>query len=121
MREEVVGGWKRLHKEELHNLYTSPNIIRVVKSRPMRWIGQVAHMGEMRNTYKILVRKTEWKRSCRRPKYRENYYIRMALREIGWDGIDWINLAQNRAQLWALVNTVINIWVPQKVGIFLTS
>jgi hypothetical protein len=58
-REEVVGGWKRLHNEELHNFYTSSNTIRVIKSRIMRWAGLAAHMGEMRNIYKILTGKPE--------------------------------------------------------------
>jgi hypothetical protein len=62
--EEVAGGWRRLHSEELHNLYTSPNIIAVIKSRKMRWAGDISHIGEMRNVYKISVRKQEetaWK------------------------------------------------------------
>jgi hypothetical protein len=58
-KEEVAGGWRRLHNEELHNLYTSPNIIRVIKSRRVRWAGPVARMREMRNSYRILVRKPE--------------------------------------------------------------
>jgi hypothetical protein len=60
-REEVAGGWRRLHDEELHNLYASPNIIRAVKSRRMRWVVHVRCKGEMRNTYKILIRKPEEK------------------------------------------------------------
>jgi hypothetical protein len=58
-REKVVGGWGRLHNEELHNLYNSPNIITVIKSRRMRWVVNVTCMGEMRNVYKILVGKPE--------------------------------------------------------------
>jgi hypothetical protein len=58
----VVGGWKRLHNEELHNLYSSPNVIRVIKSRRMRWVGHVARMGQMRNANRILVAKREGKR-----------------------------------------------------------
>jgi hypothetical protein len=61
-REEVVGSWRRLHNEELLNLYASPNIIRVMKSRRMIWVGDVAHIGEMRNVYKVLVRKPKGKR-----------------------------------------------------------
>jgi hypothetical protein len=61
-REEVVGGWRRLHNEELHNLYATPNIIRVKKSRRMRWAELVACIGEVKNAYKILVRKPEGKR-----------------------------------------------------------
>jgi hypothetical protein len=65
-----VGGWRRLHNEELHNLYVSQNIIRVTKSRRMRWVGHVEYMGEMRNPYKILVRKPEGRRPLRRPRHR---------------------------------------------------
>jgi hypothetical protein len=66
-REEVAGGWRRLHNEELHNLYASPNIIRVIESRRMRWAGHVVGMGEIRNPYKILVEKPEEKRRPGRP------------------------------------------------------
>jgi hypothetical protein len=76
-REEVAGGWRRLHTEELHSLYTSPNIIWVIKSRRLRWVGHVAHMGEMRNVCKILVGKPEGKRSLQRPRHRWEDNIRM--------------------------------------------
>jgi hypothetical protein len=69
-REEGVGCWRRLHSGELHNLYASPNIIRVIKSRRMRWLSHVAWMGEMRNTYGILVGKLEGKRPLGRPRHR---------------------------------------------------
>jgi hypothetical protein len=62
-REEVAGGWRRQHNEELHNLHVSPNAIRVIRSRRMRWVVHVAGMGEMRNAYKILVGIPEWKRA----------------------------------------------------------
>jgi hypothetical protein len=65
-REEVAGGWRRLHNEELHNMYTSLNIIRVIKSRMMKWVGKVAYVGEMRNAYKFLIRKPEAKRQLGR-------------------------------------------------------
>jgi hypothetical protein len=67
-REEVAGGWRRLHNEELHNLYASPNIIRVIKSRRMTWAGHVAHLREIRSTYKILIGKPEGKRPFGRPR-----------------------------------------------------
>jgi len=69
-REEVAGCGERLHNEELHYLCASPNVIRVIKSRRMRWVGHVLHMGEMRNAFKMFVRKTEGKRSCGRPRRR---------------------------------------------------
>jgi hypothetical protein len=78
----VAGGWRRLHNEELHNLYTSPNIISVIKSRKMKWTKHVARMGEMRNSYKMLVVRPEEKTSCRRPRRRWEDNIRMDLREM---------------------------------------
>jgi hypothetical protein len=79
----VTVGWRKLHDEELHNLYSSPNIIRMMKSRRMRWAGLVARMGEKRNAYKILVGKPDGKRSLRRPRRRWVDNIKMDLREIG--------------------------------------
>jgi hypothetical protein len=80
-REEVAVDWRRLHSEELHNLCTSPNLIRLVKSRRMRWAGHVARMREMRNAYNILVGKSEWKRLLGRTRLRWEDSIRMDLRE----------------------------------------
>jgi hypothetical protein len=108
----VVGGWRRLHNEELHNLYASPNIIRVIKSRIMRWAGHVTGIREMRNAYRILVRKPEGKRPLGRPRYRWEDNILMVLRETRWEGVDWMDLPQDRDQWWDLVNTVMNLWVP---------
>jgi hypothetical protein len=105
--DEVTGDWKKLHNEELHNLYSSPNILRMIKSRRMRWAWHVARMGETRTAYRILVGKPEG-RSRRR--WVDN--IKMDLREIGWDGRDWIEMAQDRDQWRALVNTVMNLRVP---------
>jgi hypothetical protein len=68
--DEVTGGWRKLHNEELHNLYSSPSIIRVIKSRRMRWAGHAAQMGERRNAYRILVGKPEGKRPLGRPRRR---------------------------------------------------
>jgi hypothetical protein len=67
MREGLTGGWRKLHNEELHNLYSSPSIIRIMKKRRMRWAGHVARMGEKRNVYRLLVGKPEGKRPLRRP------------------------------------------------------
>jgi hypothetical protein len=77
-----------LHNEELHNLYSSPNIIRMIKSRRIRWAGNEARMGEKRTAYRILVRKPEGKRPQGRPRRRWVDNIKIDLREIGWDGMD---------------------------------
>jgi hypothetical protein len=95
---EVTGGWRKLHNEELHNLYSFPSIIRMIKSRRMRWAGHVARMGEKRNAYRILVGTPEGKRPLGRPRRRWVDNIKIDLREIGWDGGDWIDLAQDRDQ-----------------------
>jgi hypothetical protein len=87
-RDEVTGEWRKLPNEELHNLYSSPDIIRQVKSRRMRWAGHVARMGEERNVYKVLVGKPEGKRPLRRPRRRWEDGIRMDLMEIGFGGVD---------------------------------
>jgi hypothetical protein len=108
----VTGDWRKLHNEELHNLYFSPNIIRMLKSRRMRWAAHLARMGETRNAYRILVEKKEGKRQIGRPRRRWEDNIEMDLREIGWVGIDWIELAQDRDQCRAVVNTVMNLRVP---------
>jgi hypothetical protein len=91
-REELAGGWTRLH-----NLYASRNIIRVIKSRRMKLTGHVARMGEMRNAFKILVDKPEGKRPLGRTRYKWDYNIRMDLRELGWEDVGWMHLAQDRA------------------------
>jgi hypothetical protein len=101
-----------LYNEELHNLNSLPNIIRMIKSRRMRWAGHVAHMGEKRNACRILVGKPEGRRPLRRPRFRWVDNMKIDLREIGWDGVDWVNLAQDRDQWRALVNTVMNLRVP---------
>jgi hypothetical protein len=84
----MAGGWRRLHNEELHNLYTSQNITGVNKSRRMRRAGHVAHMKEMRNSYNILVGKPEGKRPLGRPRNRCEDNIRMDLREILWEAVE---------------------------------
>jgi hypothetical protein len=108
-RDEVIGGCRKLHNEELHNLYCSPSIITIIKSRRMRLAGHVAQMGEKRNAYRILVGKPEGMRPIRRPTHRWEDKIKMDFREIGWGGMDWIDLAQGRDQWRALVNTVMNL------------
>jgi hypothetical protein len=95
-REEVTGEWSKLDNEELHNLYSSPDIIRQVKSRRMRWAAHVARMGEERKVYKVLVGKPEGRRPLGRPRRGWEDGIRMDLREIVLGGVDWIRLAQDR-------------------------
>jgi hypothetical protein len=91
-RDEVTGDQRKLLKEELHNLYSSPSIIRMIKSRKMRRVRHVARMGEKRNAYSILMGKGEGKRSLGKPRRRWVDNIEMILREIGWGGMDCINL-----------------------------
>jgi hypothetical protein len=93
-------------------LYSSPSIIRIIKSRRIRWAEQLARMGEKRKPYRILVEKPEGKRPLGRPRRRWVDNVKMDLREIGWDGTDWIDLVQDRDQWRALVNAVMNLWVP---------
>jgi len=95
-RDEVTGEWRRMHKEELNDLYSSPNIVRVIKSRRMRWAGHVARMGEERGLYRVLVGKPEGKRLMGRPRRRWVDNIRMDLQEVVCGYIDWIGLAQDR-------------------------
>jgi hypothetical protein len=87
-RDEVTGGWRKLHNEELHGLYSSPCIIRVIKARRMRWAGHVARMGEVRGAYNILVGKPEWRRPLGRPRRRWEDNIKMDLREMGFGDAD---------------------------------
>jgi hypothetical protein len=98
-RDEVIGGLRKLHNEELHNLYSSPSIISMIKSRGMRWAGHVTRMGEERNPYRFLVGKPEGKRPLGRPRRRWEDNIRIDLKVIEWGGMDWIDMAQYRDQL----------------------
>jgi hypothetical protein len=111
-RDGVTGGWRKLHNEELHNLYSSPSKMRIIKSRRMRWAGHVARMGEKRNVYRLLVGKPEGKRPLGRSRSRWIDNIKMDLLEIGLSVEDWIGLAQDRYRWRALVNSVMNLWVP---------
>jgi hypothetical protein len=108
-RDEVTGEWRKLHNEDL---YSSPSIIRIIKSRRMRWAGHVARMGGKRNAYRLLLGKSEGKRPLGRPRRRWVDNIKMDLLEIGWGGVDWIGLAQDRNKWRALVNAVMNLRVP---------
>jgi hypothetical protein len=111
-RVAVTGGWRKLHDEELHNLYSSTSIIRIIKSRRMRWAGHVARMGEKRNVHRLLVGKPEGKRPLGRPRPKWIDNIKMNLLEIGLSVVDWIGLAQDRYRWRALVNAVTNLRVP---------
>jgi hypothetical protein len=111
-RDRVTGGWRKLHNEELHNLYTSPSIIRIIKSGRMRWAGHVARMGEKRNVYRLLVGKPEGKRPLERPRRSWIDNIKMDLLEIGLNVVNWIGLAQDRYRWRALVNSIMNLRVP---------
>jgi hypothetical protein len=102
---------EELHSEEHRNLYASSLIMRVIKSRRLRWARHEARMEEFRNACKILIRKPEGKRPLGRQRRRWED-MRMCVRELGWEGVDWIHLAQDRDQWRAVVNTIWNLWVP---------
>jgi hypothetical protein len=95
-RDEVTGEWRKMHNEELRDLYSSPSIIKTIKSRRMRWAGHIALMGEKRNAYRLLVGNPEGKRPLGRPRPRCVDNIGMDLGEVGWGGVDWIGLTQDR-------------------------
>jgi hypothetical protein len=105
------GWWRKLDNDKFHNLYSSSNIVTVIKSRRFRWAGQVARMGEGTGVYMVLVGRPEGKRQLGRPKRRWEDNIKMDLWEIGIDGANWIQLAQDRVQWRAFVNTVMNLRV----------
>jgi len=111
-RDEVTGEWRRLHNEELNDLYSSPNIVRVIKLRRKRWAGHVACMGEERGVYRVLVGKPEGRRPLGRPRRRWVDNIRMDLQEVGCGYMDWIGLAQDRDRWRTLVSAVMNLRVP---------
>jgi hypothetical protein len=108
---EEDGSWRKLHNDELHSLYSSPDIVSVIKSRRMRWAGHVARMREGIGVHGVLVGRPEGKRPLGRPRRRWEGNIKMDLVEIGIDGANWIQLAQDRVQRRASVNTVMNLRV----------
>jgi hypothetical protein len=111
-RDEVRGEWRRLHNEELNDLYSSTNIIRVIKSRRMRLAGHVARMGEERGAYRIFVGRPEGRRPLGRPRRTWEDNIKIDLQEVGLEGMDWIDMTQDRDRWWAVVNAVMNFRVP---------
>ncbi|KAJ4447398.1 hypothetical protein ANN_09404 [Periplaneta americana] len=131
-RDEVTGEWRKLHNAELHALYSSPDIIRNIKSRRLklaghvarmgqsrnvfrirlRWAGHVARVGESRNAYRVLVGRPEGKRPLGRPRRKWEDTIKMDLRKVGYDDRDWINVAQDRDQWRAYVRAAMNLRVP---------
>jgi len=111
-RDEVTRNRRKVHNEELNDLYSSPNIVRVIKSRRMRWAGHVARMGERRGVYRVLVGKREGKRPLGRHRRRWEDNIKMGLQDVGCGGMEWMGLAQDRDSWRALMNAVINLRVP---------
>ena len=111
-RDEVTGKWRKLHNEELSDLHSLPNIVRLVKWRIMRWAGHVARMGEGRGVHRVLVGKPEGKRPLGRPRRRWEDNIKMDSQEVGGSCGDWMELSQDRDRWRALVSTVRNLRVP---------
>ena len=111
-RDEVTGEWMRLHNEELNDLYCSPDIVRVITSRRMRWAGHVARMGEERGVYRVLVGKPEGRIPLGRPRRRWVDNIRMDLQEVGYRYMNWTGLAQDRDRWRTLMSAVMNLRVP---------
>ena len=112
MRDEITREWRKLHNEQLNDLYSSPSVVRVIKSKRMRWAGHVAYIVARRDLYRVLVGKPEGRRPLGRPRHRWEVNIKMDGQEVGWGGMDWIDLAQDRDRCWAFVNAVMNVWVP---------
>jgi hypothetical protein len=108
-KSEEDGSCRKLHNDELRSIYSSPNIVWVIK---MKWAGHVARMGEGRGVYRVLVRRPEGKRPPRRPRRRWEDNIKMDLREMGIGEANWIQLAQDRVQWWAFVSMVMNLRCP---------
>jgi hypothetical protein len=106
-RDEGTREWRKPHNGELHDLYSSPSITRIIKPRRMRWAGHVTRMRVKKNAYRLLVGKPEGKRPLGRPRR-----MWVDLVEVGWGNVDWIGLAQDRDKWRALVNSVLNLRVP---------
>jgi hypothetical protein len=111
-KREEDGSWRKLHNDELNSLYSSPNIVSEIESRRIGWAGHVARMGEGRGGYRILVGRPERKKPVGRPRHKWEDNIKIDLRDMGIDGANWIELAQDRVQWRAFVNTVMNLRLP---------
>jgi hypothetical protein len=111
-KREKDGSWRKLHNDELHSLYSSPNIFRVIKSKRMRGAGHVARMGEERGVYRVLFGRPEGKRPLGRPTHKREDNIKLDIREMGINGANWVQLAQDRVQWQTFVDTVMNLRVP---------
>jgi hypothetical protein len=111
-RDEVSREWRKLHNEELNNLYSLPNIVRVVKLRRMRWAGHVARMGEDRGVHRVLVGNPAGKRPLGRPRRRWEDNIKMDFQKVGGGRGNWMELAQDRDRWRALVRKVRDFRVP---------
>jgi len=111
-RDEIRWEWRKFHNEELNNLYSSPNIFRVIKSRIMRWAGHVARIGDRRGVFRVLVGKPEGKRPPGRTRRRWEGNTMMDLQEVGCGGMDGIELAQDRDRWRAIVTAVMKLRVP---------
>jgi hypothetical protein len=109
--DEVTGEWRKLHNEELHDLYCSPNVIGMIRSIRMKWVGHVACMGEGRGTYRVLFGKPEGKKPHARPRRRWEDNIKMDIQDVGFESIDWIDLDQDRDKWRALVKAVMKFRV----------
>jgi hypothetical protein len=114
--DKVTGEWRKLHNDELHDLYSLSSIIGIIKARRIRWAGHVARMGAKRTAYKLLVGNSEGRRTLGRPCCRWLDNIRMDLVQVGCSDVDWIGLAQDKDRWRAAVNSVLNLRVPYTAG-----
>jgi hypothetical protein len=111
-RDEITREWKKIHNEDLYDLYSSPTILQLIKSRRMRWAEHAARMGDGRGVYRVLVGKPEGKGQLGRPRGRWEDNIKMGLQEVGCGSVDWIKLAHYGDRWRKLVNAVMNLRVP---------
>ena len=110
--DEITGEWRKLHNTELYALYSSPNIIKNLESRRLRWAGHVARVKQSRNAYRVLVGKPEGNRLLGRQRHGWKDKIKMDLMEVGCDPRGWVVLAEDRDQWWTYVKAVMSLRVP---------